>query len=82
MCETNRLDSFSPSCARTTKTIGSSSDKPGPVNPLSDNRDVSSTAVWLESDSNRVLVAPVEKPSILHRCFFTDEAVSGGKVGV
>ena len=62
-----------------TKTIGLFTNKPGPVYPLSDNRDNSSTAVWLESDSNSVVLVPApDKPSILHRCFFTDEAVSGG----
>ena len=31
-----------------------------------------------ESDSNSVVLVAPDKPSILHICFFTDEAVSGG----
>ena len=49
-----------------------------PVDPLSDNHDISSTAVQLESDLNSVVLVPSDKPLILHRCFFTDEAVCGG----
>jgi hypothetical protein len=56
---------FLASSTATKRIIGSFSDNPGPEYPLKANRENSTTAVSLESDSNNVELVGADRPSIL-----------------